>query len=84
VFSNPVTLLSGLGTIIVTFGVLCYTIAKQKDGARLALKLAQEQEVSVHKLWERDCDIIIEFKNLSGNFPISGMNSYWICDNYDS
>ncbi|WAR14493.1 S35E2-like protein [Mya arenaria] len=48
VFSNPVTFLSGLGTIVVTIGVLCYTKAKQIDGVRLALKMAKDQEIPVH------------------------------------
>lgn len=48
VFSNPVTLLSGLGTIIVTVGVLCYTKAKQLDAIRMVLKFAHEEEMFVH------------------------------------
>ncbi|XP_060587514.1 solute carrier family 35 member E2A-like [Ruditapes philippinarum] len=47
VFGNPVTFLSGLGTITVTIGVLCYTKAKEYDGARLALKLANDSEIQV-------------------------------------
>lgn len=47
VFGNPVTFLSGFGTMIVTFGVLCYIKAKQYDATRLALKLASDSEVCV-------------------------------------
>ena len=35
VFGNHVTLLSGLGTITVTFGVFCYNKARAVDQARL-------------------------------------------------
>lgn len=47
VFGNSVTFLSGLGTVIVTFGVLCYIKAKQTDRAKLVLKLSKESEVNV-------------------------------------
>ena len=47
VFGNPVTFLSGLGTVTVTVGVLCYTKAKEYDGAKLALKLSDDSEVEV-------------------------------------
>ncbi|KAH3826926.1 solute carrier family 35 member E2B-like isoform X2 [Dreissena polymorpha] len=49
VFSNPVTFFSGLGTAIVTVGVLCYTKAKQIDAAKQALKYAVDEEIIVHK-----------------------------------
>ena len=48
VFSNPVTFLSGLGTAVVTFGVLSYTKAKQIDAIRLAVKYAQDSEINVN------------------------------------
>lgn len=48
VFNNPVTFLSGLGTAIVTFGVLCYTKGKQVDAVRLAQKCAQDTEIPIH------------------------------------
>ena len=47
-FSNPVTFLSGLGTAVVTFGVLSYTKAKQIDAIRLAVKYAQDSEINVN------------------------------------
>lgn len=37
-FGNPVTFLSGLGTIIVTVGVLLYTKAKEYDHNRRELR----------------------------------------------
>lgn len=50
VFNNPVTFLSGLGTGIVTIGVLCYTKAKQVDAKRLAVKYAQDEEICINGL----------------------------------
>ncbi|KAH3826921.1 solute carrier family 35 member E2A-like [Dreissena polymorpha] len=47
VFGNPVTFLSGLGTIVVTVGVLCYTKARQIDAAKQALKYAHDEEIRV-------------------------------------
>jgi len=47
VFGNPVTFLSGFGTLMVTIGVLCYIKAKQADAARLGLNLVRDQEVKV-------------------------------------
>ncbi|KAI8795946.1 solute carrier family 35 member E2A-like [Biomphalaria glabrata] len=44
-FGNPVTFLSGLGTIIVTFGVLLYTKAKEHDQNLLALKEKYKKEI---------------------------------------
>lgn len=48
VFSNPVTFLSGLGTVIVTIGVLCYTKAKEYDAKKLIGKIVHESEVKVN------------------------------------
>ncbi|KAH3826931.1 solute carrier family 35 member E2A-like [Dreissena polymorpha] len=48
VFGNPVTFLSGLGTVIVTIGVLCYTKAKQIDTTKGALKFTRDEEISVN------------------------------------
>lgn len=48
VFNNPVTFLSGLGTATVTFGVLCYTKAKQVDAFRLAVKYSHDDEIHVN------------------------------------
>ena len=48
VFSNPVTFLSGLGTIIVTIGVLCYTKAKEYDAKLLIGRVIHESEVKVN------------------------------------
>lgn len=47
VFSNPVTFLSGLGTVIVTIGVLCYTKAKEFDAKKLIGRIVHESEVKV-------------------------------------
>lgn len=47
IFGNPVTFLSGLGTMTVIVGVLCYTKAKQMYGQRLVLKLASDSELKV-------------------------------------
>lgn len=49
VFGNPVTFLSGLGTIFVTLGVLCYTKAKQYDTVWLLLNLSSDSQVIVAK-----------------------------------
>lgn len=38
IFGNPVTFLSGVGTITVTIGVLLYTKAKDIDHNRLEIK----------------------------------------------
>ena len=46
-FSNPVTFLSGLGTVIVTIGVLCYTKAKEFDAKKLIGRIVHESEVKV-------------------------------------
>ncbi|XP_045162518.2 solute carrier family 35 member E2A-like [Mercenaria mercenaria] len=59
VFGNPVTFLSGLGTITVTIGVLCYTKAKEYDGARLALKLSSDSEIQVKNTKSRDSKVKI-------------------------
>lgn len=38
IFGNPVTFLSGVGTLTVTIGVLLYTKAKDIDHNRLEIK----------------------------------------------
>lgn len=60
VFGNPVTFLSGLGTVTVTLGVLCYIKAKQHDGALLAMKLASETEVKVNRVKSQDTKVMME------------------------
>ena len=47
VFNNPVTFLSGLGTVIVTIGVLCYTKAKEYDAKALIGSVIHESEIKV-------------------------------------
>ena len=47
VFGNPVTFLSGLGTAIVTIGVLSYTKAKEFDAKKLLGQIIHESEVQV-------------------------------------
>ncbi|KAH9514140.1 hypothetical protein Btru_030386 [Bulinus truncatus] len=44
-FGNPVTFLSGLGTIIVTLGVLLYTKAKEHDQFLLEIKEKYKKEI---------------------------------------
>lgn len=44
-FGNPVTLLSGLGTVIVTVGVLLYTKAKEHDQRLLEVREKYKNEV---------------------------------------
>ena len=39
-FGNPVTLLSGLGTVTVILGVLLYNKAREIDNSRLKTKLS--------------------------------------------
>ncbi|XP_076451424.1 solute carrier family 35 member E2A-like [Babylonia areolata] len=55
VFGNPVTFLSGVGTVTVTVGVLLYTKAKEHDHQRAQsreryVKQVDVQEVVVHEL----------------------------------
>ena len=58
VFSNPVTFLSGLGTVIVTIGVLCYTKAKEFDAKQLIGRVVHESEVKVNN--KKIAKLIIE------------------------
>lgn len=44
-FGNPVTFLSGLGTVIVTIGVLLYTKAKEHDQQLLEIRERYRKEV---------------------------------------
>lgn len=63
VFGNPVTFLSGLGTIIVTIGVLCYTKAKESDAKKLIGQVVHESEVKVRD--NRIAKLIIERESKS-------------------
>ncbi|XP_041377214.1 solute carrier family 35 member E2A-like [Gigantopelta aegis] len=47
VFGNPVTLLSGLGTVTVTIGVLLYTKAKEYDAIRRELISHYSRSINV-------------------------------------
>ena len=54
-FGNPVTFLSGMGTITVTVGVLLYTKAKEHDHTLMQIrerysKQVEAQEVVVHQM----------------------------------
>lgn len=46
IFSNPVTFLSGVGTIVVTIGVLLYTKAKEYDHNLLQIRQSYPRNVT--------------------------------------
>lgn len=53
-FANPVTFLSGLGTVIVTVGVLLYNKAREYDQMKRDLAITySDKHTDVTKAWER-------------------------------